>query len=73
MIDQDVLPCPFCGSTNISDGEISTFEPGVGNYSQSECQDCGALGPCGMHDGDEPDYGSVKAIAAWNRRAKEPT
>lgn len=64
--------CPFCGSTDISDGEIGSHEI-VGNqilqYSQSECQECFAVGPRAILLPDEVDYGDIKAIEAWNRRA----
>jgi Lar family restriction alleviation protein len=66
----DAAPCPFCGSRYISDGEVLSSDPDGGNRTtQSECLDCGALGPKGLLADDEVDYGSVKAIAAWNRRA----
>lgn len=60
--------CPFCGSTDISDGEVMT-EHGGAMFTQSECQGCGALGPRAKLANDEPDYGDEKAIAAWNTRA----
>lgn len=63
-----VTPCPFCGSTDISDGEILTGTPDGRTYTQSECQDCKAVGPAAYLAADEVDYGCVKAIAAWNRR-----
>jgi hypothetical protein len=67
---REALACPFCGSGNVSDGEILSSDADGGNRAtQSECQDCGAVGPKGTLAQDEIDYGSVKAIAAWNRRA----
>lgn len=65
-----LLPCPFCGSTNISSGEIlgHDFKTGEG-YSQSVCNDCNAAGPYGKLRPGEVDYGSEKADAAWNKRA----
>ena len=38
---KDVLPCPFCGSTNIM---ISQFDPRSGP-PQVDCMNCGASGP----------------------------
>lgn len=66
----DALLCPFCGSNDISDGEV-LMEVNGKTFAQSECQGCGALGPRGETDG--PDYGDERAIAAWNRRATLPT
>lgn len=71
--DAAQLPCPFCGSSNISAGEVSTdYAGGHGaQCTQSRCDDCGALGPEADLINGEVDYGDVKAIAAWNRRATE--
>ena len=66
--DTEQLPCPFCDSSNISAGEVLT-EINANDYAQSECQGCGALGPRAWLAPDEVDYGDVRAIAAWNRRA----
>jgi hypothetical protein len=64
------LNCPFCGSTNVSDGEVLSSDPDGGNLAtQSECMDCGAIGPKAHLSRDEIDYGSVKSIEAWNTRA----
>jgi Lar family restriction alleviation protein len=67
-----LLPCPFCGSDNVSDGEnlIESEALGVGRVTckQSECLNCGACGPLSQPV-KGPDYGDVAAIAAWNRRA----
>jgi Lar family restriction alleviation protein len=69
-MDQETKPCPFCGSDNISDGEMLSSDADGGNRAvQSECLDCGAVGPKGWLADGEIDYGCVKAIAAWNRRA----
>lgn len=69
--DAGQLPCPFCGSSNISAGEVSTdYAGGHGaQCTQSRCDDCGALGPEADLTNGEVDYGDVKAIAAWNRRS----
>lgn len=63
------LACPFCGSHNISTGEVSTTDVAGETVVQSMCMDCGAMGPGAALDNGEVDYGDVKAIAAWNRRA----
>jgi Lar family restriction alleviation protein len=52
----DLLPCPFCGSANVTLEELVYCRdefPGV------TCDDCEALGPCGDDNAD--------AIAKWNR------
>lgn len=61
--------CPFCGSANISDGEVVTEDQAKECVTQSMCEDCGAMGPGAALGPDEVDYGDVKARAAWNRRA----
>lgn len=53
----DILPCPFCGSTDIS------FV--VRNPSYGECADCLTEGP----SADRP----TDAMAAWNRRVVKPS
>jgi Lar family restriction alleviation protein len=58
--------CPFCGSSDISDGESLTWKRDGSRVTQSQCRGCGAFGPEAVTDG--PDYGSVRAITAWNRR-----
>ena len=65
--EQKVIPCPFCGSSRISDGEVIIEREDGKVAKQSECQECGALGPQAIVDG--PDYGDIQAIKAWNRRA----
>jgi Lar family restriction alleviation protein len=71
MSQNELLACPFCGSREISDGEVLTGDGGK-TYTQSECQNCGALGPRGYLENGEADLGDLKAIAAWNRRAAIP-
>jgi len=65
----EALPCPFCGSTNISAGEVLTETPGGKLFTQSECRGCGALGPNGPLKPGQVDYGDIEAIRAWNRRS----
>lgn len=63
---EQVRECPFCGSTDISEGEVLTEKPNGKFTTQSMCRGCGALGPEAEVDG--PDYGSKHANEAWNRR-----
>jgi len=65
----ELLPCPFCGCTDISEGEVLTDNPDGGASTQSMCRGCGALGPDAHLREGEVDFGSVKSTAAWNRRA----
>lgn len=59
----DLLPCPFCGSTNI---EIKISTPDrEGVPTSLMCSDCGASGPWEY----EQDNSHAKADAAWNTRA----
>ena len=55
-------PCPFCGSTHLSD-----------SYVYVRCDMCGANGP-EMNGGRNDDHADwvdhERAIAAWNRRAQ---
>lgn len=43
---QRLLPCPFCGSINISPGEVLIERPHNKRlFKQTACADCGACGP----------------------------
>lgn len=67
--EQGPLPCPFCGSGDVSDGEVLSEMPRGRVTTQSMCRNCGALGPEAALLPNEVDYGSVKARAEWNTRA----
>ena len=62
-----ILPCPFCGYTNINTiyDDYSSEKWGA-----AECQGCGAIGPEVRTQGDEsPDAPwRSEAINEWNRR-----
>jgi hypothetical protein len=66
----DSKPCPFCGSADISEGEVLSEHPIGTITTQSQCMGCGALGPNALLTDGEVDYGSVKSTAAWNTRAQ---
>ena len=64
------LPCPFCGETDITTSEGSTFR-----WMLAECNGCGAT--CGevrvqtIGDGTPRDWrlrGERDALAEWNKR-----
>jgi Lar family restriction alleviation protein len=63
-------PCPFCGSGDISEGEVLTSLPNNRTATQSMCRKCGALGPEAILPQGEVDFGCEKASEAWNRRAQ---
>jgi Lar family restriction alleviation protein len=56
----DLLPCPFCGSTDID------VYPDYPVYVK--CNVCGACGPQARDSGNE--WALAKVTEAWNRRAK---
>jgi hypothetical protein len=70
-ISETPLPCPFCGSDDISEGEVLTIGGAGGTVTQSMCNTCGALGPEARLPEGEVDYGDVRATAAWNRRVRD--
>jgi len=72
VVPVEPTPCPFCGSNNISCGEVLGEYPTGRTYSQSMCYQCKALGPEAELEEGEIDYGDVKANVAWNRRAAAP-
>jgi len=57
-----LLPCPFCGCTN-----VYAVSPSLGHSSwRVYCDDCCAEGPAvPSYNMDDPE---CVAIAAWNRR-----
>ncbi|MBB3004433.1 Lar family restriction alleviation protein [Paraburkholderia tropica] len=72
-MDNQLKPCPFCGSRNISEGEVLSTNPNGAASTQSMCRECGALGPeAHLRDG-EVDFGDEKATTAWNTRAALPS
>ncbi|MBC7602771.1 MAG: Lar family restriction alleviation protein [Ramlibacter sp.] len=66
----EVKACPFCGSVNVSSGEVFGERPDGQMYKQTACMDCFACGPEVLIDRETigPD-GDDLADAAWNRRA----
>jgi Lar family restriction alleviation protein len=57
----DLLPCPFCGSTNLR----YDF---AGSQGYIECNECGTQGPCDLRAAD-PICDDDAACDAWNRRS----
>lgn len=56
----DLLPCPFCGSTNLR------YEF-AGSQGYIQCDECGTEGPCDERAAD-PHCDIEAAEGAWNRR-----
>lgn len=59
--EEGLLPCPFCGSSNLR-YEFS------GSQGYIECNECGTEGPCDEKAAD-PICDMDAAYLAWNRRA----
>jgi Lar family restriction alleviation protein len=57
----NLLPCPFCGSTNLR-------HEFAGSQGYIECNECGTQGPCDERAAD-PICDFEAAYKAWNRRA----
>jgi Lar family restriction alleviation protein len=70
-VDPPLLPCPFCGGTDMEVENTHTPSYAV------ECEDCGAaIGtPPGLTDGAKTRANHrrafLAAISAWNTRPKE--
>jgi Lar family restriction alleviation protein len=58
----DLLPCPFCGSSNLH------YEPDNNICGVIQCQDCLAYGPVNL-DSSDPFFYVQDAEKAWNNRA----
>lgn len=68
-IEVEALACPFCGSENISGGEVMLTTYDNETITHTQCMDCGACGPAVVLPEGDNDYGDIKANTAWNRRA----
>ena len=61
----ELLPCPFCGSSNISSCEVmGKPDESPYPYKQTSCLDCGADGPKHW----SPDIYSTGCDDKWNAR-----
>jgi Lar family restriction alleviation protein len=64
IIEQDLLPCPFCASTD------AFTERADLSSSYVVCNNCLARGPVECQDSDDEDEpGQASAIRSWNTRA----
>jgi Lar family restriction alleviation protein len=64
-------PCPFCGATSISSGEV-LGRNGPDYFKQNVCNGCGAAGPEATLSSlaiASSVEGDAAADEAWNRRA----
>src|SRR3954467_14949976 len=65
LIEQELLPCPFCGGATY---RHETDEEIIGAVAMG-CADCGALGPFkDVDDYDNRDDAFAAAETAWNTR-----
>lgn len=60
VTNEQLKPCPFCGAPG------SLYPESTGSYAQVMCSEC----PCEISLGPSSE---ADAIAAWNRRATEPS
>lgn len=58
----DLLPCPFCGGTDIELSHYPTYDVAHPDVYEILCPDCGGRGGEGWTE--------AEAIAAWNTRAE---
>ncbi len=65
----ELLPCPFCGGTNIDESFARGFEGGDVSkpFIAAGCYDCDATGPDVSVPNGENGY--KESIKAWNTRA----
>ena len=64
----DLLPCPFCGGTNITDESYWIASP-VEWFGKFKCNDCVTDGPLSEFKYDDRAEAVADARAMWNRRA----
>jgi Lar family restriction alleviation protein len=65
--DAQLLPCPFCGKSDL----FVEREDFTSSYVM--CNDCSARGPAGCQDGDDEETpGKDAAERIWNNRAPQP-
>jgi Lar family restriction alleviation protein len=64
-MDSELLPCPFCGDTEIT--LYSFYNDGGGAEAVIECQKCWAK--INLH-GKSEDDAVRRTKAAWNNRAE---
>lgn len=62
-IDLPILPCPFCGRSDLL-GVEPVAERG---FLAVKCRACGAVGPGGRSNLDDP-IAEREAVEQWNRR-----
>lgn len=67
-----LLACPFCGSTDLNRNGHFIVSGGIGNPSTwhffVECKTCKAHGPHNLKEGDRPTpEDHLAAITAWNK------
>jgi len=67
-----LLPCPFCGSDDVSMSFSATLQSPEPAARFVECEDCAACGAgVTIVDGDD-DAAKAAAVVAWNTRVTSP-
>lgn len=65
VVSPKLLPCPFCGSSNIAHITVPQYEtPGLPDHSWVQCSDCGAEIDSRKVNRDQYE----SAVDAWNNR-----
>ena len=64
-----LLCCPFCGSDDISSGEVMGKHLDGKYFSQTACVDCGASGPETVCADATDIRLEIECDIAWNKRA----
>ena len=75
MNEFEFKPCPFCGSTNIEEGESLSFDLEKTHHSAAACNDCGATGPHAIAiklDTRTQRFDHSLSNKAWNNRTLHP-
>jgi len=64
-----LLPCPFCGSPDVSMSFSATLQSPEPAHRFAECDDCGSCGAGVKIARGDDDGAKALAIGCWNARA----
>jgi len=69
-VSTSVLPCPFCGSTNLSFKHKMSYGHGDCGFENAriECNDCSGAKGNGFNYGTPTTQDELKAWQQWNER-----